>query len=123
MATKKKKNEVEAYLAKVPPAARGSLERLRKIIKSAAPKATEGISWGMPMFRQDRQLVGYAGFKSHCSLFVMSTKVLDAFEEELAPWKAGRGTLRFTADNPLPVALVKKLVKARLAENAARTKR
>jgi len=123
MATKKRVNEVDAYLAKLAPDSRGALQRLRKVIKSAAPKATEGISWGMPMFKLGRQLVGFAAFKNHCSLFVMSVKVLDAHAKELARWMSGRGTLRFTVENPLPVALVKKLVKARLAENAARAKR
>jgi uncharacterized protein YdhG (YjbR/CyaY superfamily) len=119
MATKKKVNEVDAYLAKLAPDARGALQRLRKVIKSVAPGATEQISYGMPAFRQQRLLVSYAAFKDHCSFFVMSTKVLDAYADDLAPFISGRGTLRFTVEKPLPVALVKKLVKARLAENAS----
>lgn len=122
MATAKKpvKHEVEAYLAKVPPVARAPLERLRKTIKSAAPKATEELGWGMPLFRQGRHLVGYAAFKQHCSFFIMSVKVLEAHATELAPWRSSKGTLRFTAEHPLPAALVKKLVKARLAEEMLR---
>ena len=122
MAATRKKSDVDAYLAKLPPRVRGALQRLRKVIKSVAPEATEQISYGIPAFRQGRLLVSYAAFKNHCSFFVMSMKVLDANAEELAPWMAGRGTMRFTVEKPLPVALVKRLVKARLAENAQRSR-
>jgi uncharacterized protein YdhG (YjbR/CyaY superfamily) len=114
---------VEDYLAALPEAPRAILEKLRNAIKAAAPEATETtetISYQMPTFKQDgRFLVSYAAFKAHCSLFPASAKVLEAHGEELKPYFSGKGTLRFTADRPIPAALVKKIVKTRIEENAA----
>lgn len=107
---------VAAYLKAVPPAQRAALRKLRKTIKAVAPRATEGISYGMPMFKHHGMLVGYAAFKEHCSLF-MSTYITRALKRELASYDTAKGTIRFTADKPLPAALVRKLVKARLAQN------
>jgi len=115
---------VEDYLAALPAEQRAALEKLRKTIRSAAPEATETISYQMPAFKdRGRFLVSYAAFKNHCSLFPASNAVMDALGEELKPYFSGKGTLRFTADKPLPAALVKKIVKARLEENAARGRR
>jgi len=111
---------VAAYLADVPEAARAALRKLRRDIKAAAPEAVELIAWGMPAFKQGRLLVGYAAFKDHCSLFPMSTAVMRRFADELSRYDTTKGTVHFPADKPLPAALVRKLVKARLAENAAR---
>ena len=112
-------SSVAAYLKAVPPAPRAALQRLRKTIKAAAPQATEGISYGIPMFKHHGMLVGYAAFKHHCSLF-MSTDLAKAFKKALAPYQTSKGTIRFTVDKPLPKALVRKLVKARVAQNEAR---
>ena len=112
----KKFASVSAYLRAVPPAARGALQRLRKTIKAAAPQATEGISYGIPMFKHHGMLVGYAAFKDHCSLF-MSTTITNALKRELASYDTSKGTIRFTAKQPLPATLVRKLVKARIAQN------
>lgn len=115
---------VEDYLASLPDEPRAALETLRETIKAAAPEATETISYRMPTFRdQGRSLVAYAAFKDHCSLFPMSTKVIEDHREELKPFVTGKGTIRFHADRPLPAALVRKLVEARLEENAARRRR
>jgi len=112
---------VEDYLAALPKGSRAALEKLRKTIKAAAPGATETISYQMPAFKEHgRLLVSYAAFKDHCSLFPMSMKVIEAHGEELEPYHTRKGTIRFTADEPLPAALVKKIVRARIAENAAR---
>src|SRR5688500_18019315 len=111
---------VDDYLAALPEAPRAALEKLRETIKAAAPEATETISYQMPTFKQDgRFLLSYAAFKDHCSLFPASAKVLEAHGEELKPYFSGKGTLRFTADRPIPAALVKKIVKTRIEENAA----
>ena len=111
---------VEDYLAALPEAPRAVLAKLRKTIKAAAPEATETISYQMPTFREHgRFLVSYAAFKDHCSLFPASTKVLEACGDELKPYFSGKATLRFTPDKPIPVALVKKIVKTRIEENAA----
>src|SRR3989304_2625508 len=117
---------VEDYMAALPEESRAALERLREMIKAAAPEATETISYQMPAFKDHgRSLVAYAAFKDHCSLFPMSKAVIEARREELKPYLTGKGTLRFQADKPLPApaALVRKLVKARLAENAAHRRR
>ena len=116
---------VEAYLAALPDPSRAALERLRRTIRSAAPDATEGISYQMPAFKdQGRFLVAYAAFADHCSLFPATDGVKEALGDELAPYLSGRGTIRFTVDRPLPAALVTKVVRARLEENeAARARR
>jgi uncharacterized protein YdhG (YjbR/CyaY superfamily) len=115
---------VDDYLAALPEAPRAALEELRKTIKAAAPEATETISYEMPTFKQDgRFLVSFAAFKAHCSLFPASEKVLEAHGEELKPYFSGKGTLRFTADKPIPAALVNKIVKTRIEENAALRRR
>jgi uncharacterized protein YdhG (YjbR/CyaY superfamily) len=115
---------VEGYLAALPEESRAALEKLRKTIKAAAPEATETISYQMPAFKDHgRFLVSYAAFKDHCSLFPASEAVLEALGEELKPYFSGKGTIRFTADKPLPSALVRKIVKVRIEENAARYRR
>jgi uncharacterized protein YdhG (YjbR/CyaY superfamily) len=111
--------DVDEYLAGVPKEARATLEKLRKTIKAAAPMASEGISYQMPMYKHHGMVVGFAAFKDHCSLFPGSA-VMDAHKEELKRYDTSKGTIRFPASKPLPVALVKKLVKARIAENDAR---
>ena len=110
---------VDEYLAGVPKEARATLEKLRKTIKAAAPMASEGISYQMPMYKHHGMVVGFAAFKNHCSLFPGSA-VMDAHKEELKRYDTSKGTIRFPASQPLPAALVKKLVKARIQENEAR---
>jgi uncharacterized protein YdhG (YjbR/CyaY superfamily) len=115
---------VDEYLARLPEAQREVLEKLRKQIRAAAPRATEQISYQIPAFRMDgRMLVWYSAFKDHCSLFPASKAVMAAHGEELKPYFSGKGTLRFTADKPIPASLVKKLVKTRIEENAALKRR
>jgi uncharacterized protein YdhG (YjbR/CyaY superfamily) len=114
---------VDDYLAALPEEPRAALEKVRKTIKAAAPGATETISYQMPTFKhQGRFLVSYAAFKDHCSLFPASGAVMEALGEELKPYFSGKGTLRFTADKPIPAALVRKIVKTRIEENAASRK-
>src|SRR3989440_9774625 len=118
-ASMKKASSVAAYLRAVPRAPRAALQKLRKTIKAAAPEATEVISYGIPMFKHHGMLVGYAAFKDHLSLF-MSTHLPKTLKQELASYQTAKGTIRFTADQPLPARLVRKLVKARIAQNEAR---
>lgn len=109
---------VEAYLAGVPEPARGTLDKVRATIRSAVPaEATECISYGMPAFRYKGALVGYAAFKGHCSFFPMSASLLDEYAEELKGARTSKGTVQFPLDKPLASALVKKMVKARVAQN------
>jgi len=118
-----KVSSVEDYLASLPDDKRVALERLRETIRSAAPMATEKISYGMPAFHHRGNLVYYAAFKDHCSLFPGSKKVLAAHADELAGYETTKGTIHFTVDQPLPAALVKKIVKERIAENEAKRSR
>jgi uncharacterized protein YdhG (YjbR/CyaY superfamily) len=115
---------VEDYLAALPADQRSALEKLRTTIRAAAPEASETISYQMPTFKlRGRVLVYYAAFKDHCSLFPASEAVMEALGEKLKPYFSGKGTLRFTPDKPIPVALVKRIVKARIEEIAARGRR
>jgi uncharacterized protein YdhG (YjbR/CyaY superfamily) len=111
--------EVDDYLADVPDDARAALEKLRKTIRAAAgPKAVEGFSYGIPAFKLNgRPLVAYAALKNHCSFFPMSPAVIEAHRKDLSSYETAKGTIRFTADRPLPSVLVRKLVKARVAES------
>jgi uncharacterized protein YdhG (YjbR/CyaY superfamily) len=87
------------------------------------PQATEAISYGIPMFKYQGLLVGFAAFSKHCSLFPTSMAVMKAFKNELKGYQTSKGTIRFPVDKPLPAALVKKLVKARLAEKERKQSR
>ena len=113
--------DVEDYLARIPEPARSTLNKIRAAIRSLVPpETTEGISYGMPTFKYKGPLVGFAAFADHCSLFPMSPPVIEAFKSELKDFQTSKGTIRFPVDKPLPAALLKKLVKARLAENERR---
>jgi uncharacterized protein YdhG (YjbR/CyaY superfamily) len=115
--------DVEAYLAKVPAEQRAALEKLRKAIKSAAPKAEELISYGMPAYKYRGVLAYFAAFKNHCSFFPAGKLILKMFERELEEFDVSGGTIRFTADKPLPATLVRKIVKARIKQNEERSKK
>ncbi len=110
---------VDGYLAALPEEARATLEKIRKAIKAAAPKATEVISYQMPMYKHHGMLVGFAAFKDHCSFFP-GAKPVATYKDELKAYETSKGTIRFPIGKPLPAALVKKLVKARIAENEKR---
>ena len=111
---------VEDYLAALPPGARAFLEELRETILAAVPEPTEAISYQMPAVRSDgRVVVWYAAFKDHYSMFPATEGVREALGEELEPYLSGKGTVRFSPDEPVPATLVKRIVEARLEENAA----
>jgi uncharacterized protein YdhG (YjbR/CyaY superfamily) len=113
--------DVESYLAACPEPHRTTLEKLRATIRSVVPKeTTEAISYGMPSFRYKGGLVGYAAFKAHCSFFPMSGSLVEEFADELKAYKTAKGTIQFPVDKPLPAALVKKMVRARVAQNDAK---
>ncbi|MET1231665.1 MAG: DUF1801 domain-containing protein [Candidatus Limnocylindrales bacterium] len=116
-------DSVEAYLAALPDDRRLALAELRRTINAAAPEATETIAYQMPALRSHggQFLVSYAAYKAHYSLFPASEAVVQACGAALEPYLAGKGTIRFPADKPLPLALVTQIVKVRVAENAART--
>lgn len=96
---------------------RVALERLRKAIRAAAPKAEECISYGIAAFRHHGMLVGFGATKSHCAFYLMSASTLEEFREDVEGYDVSKGTIRFQPAKPLPAAFVRKLVKARIAEN------
>ncbi|HXJ62820.1 MAG TPA: DUF1801 domain-containing protein [Actinomycetota bacterium] len=109
--------EVDAYLAALPDDQRALLAKLRETIRAAAPSAVETISYQMPAFKlHGRFLVSYAGFSDHCSLFPASGQVLDEHGDAVKAFRTGKGTLQFTVDHPIPITLVRKIVKTRVAE-------
>jgi len=110
---------IDEYLDALPEKEMMALHKLRKVIKSVAPHAEEVISYGMPAFKYHGMLVYFAAFKNHCSFFPGSSQIIKLYDE-LKPFKTAKGTIQFTADKPLPVALVRKIVKARMEENEAR---
>ena len=115
---------VDAYLAQVPEPARTTLQKVRATIRSVVPKeATEGLSYGVPAFRYKGALVGYAAFKDHCSFFPMQASLIDDMKDELKTYRTSKGTLQFPQDKPLAPALLKKMVKLRVAENEQKGKR
>ena len=115
---------VDEYLAGVPEPARSTLHEIRAAIRSAAPpEATEVISYRIPMFKYKGMLMGFAAFSKHCSLFPGSLSALKELKNELKDFQTAKGTIRFPVDKPPSAALVKKLVKARIAENERRSRR
>lgn len=109
--------DIDEYLAGVPEPARSTLNKVRAAIRSAVPpEAAEAISYRIPAFRYKGSLVAFAAFADHCSLFPMSLAVMAAFRKDLQGYHTSKGTIHFPLDKPLPAALIKKLVKARLAE-------
>ena len=109
---------IDEYMADVPEPARSTLSRIRAVIRAAAPAdAVETISYGIPTFKYKGPLIGFAAFSKHCSLFPMSAAVIESFKKELRDFETSKGTIRFPVDKPPPDALLKKLVKARVAQN------
>jgi uncharacterized protein YdhG (YjbR/CyaY superfamily) len=113
----KQVTSVDEYLEALPEGDRAALERLRKIVKAAAPEAVETISYRMPTFKYHGPLVSFAAFKNHLSFFAMGRSAMDAFSKELQSYDTTKGSIHFTADRPLPAALIKRIVKKRIEEN------
>lgn len=116
---------VEDYLSTLPEDRRAAVNQLRETITTAAPEATETIAYNMPAFRSHggQFLVSVNAYKAHYSLFPASGAVVEALGPELTRYLAGKGTIRFPANEPLPLATVSKIVKIRFAENAAHDRR
>ena len=115
---------MDAYLATVPEPARSTLEKVRAAIRAAVPQdATEAISYGMPTFKYKGALLAFGAFSNHCSLFPMSLAVMATFKNELKGLDTAKGTIHFPLDKPLSKALMRKLVKARIAENERKAQR
>jgi uncharacterized protein YdhG (YjbR/CyaY superfamily) len=108
--------EIDAYLAALPDDIRSSLERVRSIIREIAPECTERVSYGIPIFRLRKDLVGMSAQKNHCSLHSMSPPLMKAMAEELKGVKVSGATIRFTPENPLPRELIERVVRERMKE-------
>jgi uncharacterized protein YdhG (YjbR/CyaY superfamily) len=107
---------VDEYLAGVPEPARTTLEKVRAVIRSVVPAGTtEAISYGVPTFKLKGPVIWYAAFSKHCSVFPTAA-VIEQFKDELKAYATSKGTIQFPVDKPLRDALLKKMVKARLAE-------
>ena len=114
-----KPRTIDEYLARANPEQRAVLEKLRQTIHAVAPDAVEGISYGLAGFKLNgRPLVYFGAWEHHCAFYPASSALTKAFQGQFKGFETSKGTIRFTPDKPLPMALVKKLVKARIAENA-----
>ena len=119
-----KPKTIDEYLAALSGDKRAALEKLRKTIRAAAPKAEECISYQLAAFRLNgKMLVALGATANHCAFYPMSSSTVEAHKEELKGYEISKGTIRFQADKPLPAALVRKLVKARIAENEDRSRK
>jgi uncharacterized protein YdhG (YjbR/CyaY superfamily) len=119
-----KPKTVDEYLASVNSDHREALQKIREAIHAVAPDAEECISYGIPVFRLNgRSLVFFGAWAHHCAFYPGNSAMLKKFRNELRNFQTSKGTLRFSPDEPVPVALVKKLLKARIAENNTRANR
>jgi len=113
----KKYPDVSSYLASLPPDARRALRTIRRVVKDAAPGAVESISYGIPAYKLDgRVLVYFAAWRAHTSLYPMTASIRRTFAADLKRYKTSKGTVQFPLDQPVPATLVRRLVKARVAE-------
>jgi uncharacterized protein YdhG (YjbR/CyaY superfamily) len=112
-----KPKSIDEYLAPLRVDQRAALEKLRKMIHAAVPGAEEYIGYGLAAFRLNgKPLVAFGATANHCAFYLMSGSTVDDFADDLKKYDTSKGTIRFAADKPLPAALVKKLVKARIVE-------
>ena len=118
---KRNPKTVDEYLTSLNSDHREALQKIRETVHAVAPNAEECISYGIPAFRlSGRSLVFFGAWAHHCAFYPGSSATLKKFRNELKDFQTSKGTLRFSPDKPVPVALVKKLLKARIAENNAR---
>jgi len=117
-----KPDTIDDFLATIDSDKRAALEKLRRIIKAAAPKAEECISYGVPAFKQNGLLVAFGASKNHCS-FYPGSSLIEEYANELKNFSASKGTIRFQPEKPIPTALIRKIVKARLADNLNKRKK
>ena len=120
MAARSTANSIDEYIREFPPETRETLEELRALIKAAAPDATETISYAIPTFDLNgRHLVHFAAFKRHIGFYPIPSAI-EAFREELEPYKSGKGSAQFSLGKPLPVDLIRRIIEFRVAENRGR---
>ena len=118
---KSKINSIDEYIDTFPEGMQTILKQVRKTIKAATPEAGERISYGIPTFTLNgKYLIYFAGWKHHISIYPIPIGD-DAFNQEIAPYIAGKGTLKFPIDKPMPLKLITKIVKLKVAESLSRT--
>jgi uncharacterized protein YdhG (YjbR/CyaY superfamily) len=114
---------IDAYLARVPEPAHSTLQKVRAAIRSALPPgATETISYKIPAFKHGEVIIWFAAFANHCSIFP-TARIIEQFKNDLKPFTISKGTIQFPIDKPIPASLLKKMVKARVAQIAAKKRR
>ncbi len=113
---------IDEYITQFPKEVQVLLEKMRIIIHKAAPKAEEAISYGIPTFKLNGNLVHFGGYKSHIG-FYPAPSGIDAFKKELAKYEGSKGTIRFPLDKPLPATLITQVVKFRVAKNLEKVKK
>ncbi len=111
--------EVDAYIARWPEPTKKALTKLRGMIRKALPEAVEGISYGLPTYTLGKHVIGFGGAAKHCAIYPMSGSVIEQLSEALAAYSTSKGTIRFAPETGIPAALLKRIIKARLAEIAA----
>src|ERR1700751_4806947 len=114
---------IDAYLARIPEPAHSTLQKVRTAIRSALPpSATETISYKIPAFKHGEVIIWFAGFANHCSIFPTG-RIIEKFKNDQKPFTLSKGTIQFPPDKPFPAPLIKKMVKARLAQIASKKRR
>ncbi|HBB93159.1 MAG: hypothetical protein A2X22_01535 [Bacteroidetes bacterium GWF2_49_14] len=111
---------IDEYILGFPPEIQGILEEIRATIRAAAPEATEAISYQMPTFKLNGNLVHFAGYKNHIGFYPVPSGI-DAFKEELSKFKGAKGSVQFPLGKPMPLDLISRIVKFRVAENLAKS--
>jgi len=119
MANRSTARSIDEYIAAFPPATQKVLEELRALISAAAPDAAETISYAIPTFELNGHLVHFAGYERHIGFYPTGSGV-EAFKEELKPYKSGKGSVQFPLGRPLPTGLIRRIVEFRVEENAGR---
>ncbi|PXV64064.1 uncharacterized protein YdhG (YjbR/CyaY superfamily) [Dysgonomonas alginatilytica] len=117
-----KPTTVDEYIAAASPSVKEYLVQLRNIIKQTVPQAEESISYEMPAYKLNGILIYFGGFAKHVSLFPGS-EAIEVFKDELTDYKTSKGTIRFSPDKPIPITLIKKIIKFREKENLEKNKR